>query len=570
MTNLPGGAADARPNFPVTRDGARTTFQGGVVYRHAGAPPLLEVTGTHYEMGLQYGVLLQTEVAAMVAFFWALLRVYAEDSGAPEEALLAQLRAQTEKLAQKLPARFLDEMRGVADGTGLPFETVQLFALTVDVMAAKSCASVLMRGADGAVLHGHNADMFGFSGEHTVVVRCKATGYHAFTQYDFPLLFLGAYKAGNDQGLTHTEETLRVRETNPDGFSLYYLIRMALEECSTLDQVCALLDQHRIMGASGSAWASQREQRGMIAELTPQGWARIELGEGLVWNFNRLYTPAFQAQQHPQANMGRSDFDRDHAAVAFPVKNSYTVNDALAFLRLQAGQDGSDYAWCGTRWPICNMAGQQMIVFHPEGDGAYLAWGRGFAARRPVYHIHADFARPPEVYRPAQPLPPLAEALAEIENSLISRRAKFEALIQLAEQHPGDANLRFLVARKSFLLSQPDTLAEYADQAYALNPALSEYRLYAGLAAYRRGDMERARLLLEPIPQSHLFPEQELYRLWVLEAIYNTRGSDQSAAIRRRRQIILDDHNAHPYYETTVVPWLTALAPASPSRPTTP
>lgn len=554
---------ESQPAFVVEGDGVKATFRGGVVYRHPGTPPLLEVAGTHYEMGLQYGVLLQHEIAAMAAFFRALLGVYAEDSGAPEEALLAQLRAQTEKLAQKLPARFLDEMHGVADGTGLPFETVQLIALTVDVMAAKSCASVLMRGADGAVLHGHNADMFGFSGVHTVVVRRKAAGYGAFTQYDFPLLFLGAYKACNDAGLTHTEETLRVRETNPDGVSLYYLIRLALEECSTLDEVCALLDRHRLMGASGSVWASQGERRGLVAELTPQGWATIELGQGLLWNFNRLYTPALQARQHPQANLGRSDLDRDHAAAAFPMKDGYTVDDAIAFLSRQTGPADSDYVWCGTRWPICNMAGQQMIVFHPGGDGAYLAWGNSFAARRAVYHIHADFAHPPEIYRPAQPLPPLAEALAEIENGLLTRRAKLAALIHLAEQHPEDAQLRFIIARKSFLLAQPGTLAEYAERAYALNPAVSEYRLYAGLAAYQRGKFERARSLLEAIPQSHLFPEQELYRLWVLEAAQ----ADGAGDIHRRRRAILDEHDAHDYYATIVVPWLTALAPAMPANP---
>lgn len=173
--------------FAVETDGVRTAFRGGVAYRHPNAPPLVEVTGAHYEMGLQYGVLLQTEIAAMVDFFWALLRVYAADSDLPHETLLAQLRTQTDQLAQRLPARFLDEMRGVAEGAGLPVETVRLMALTVDVMAAKGCASVLMRGADGAVIHGHNADMFGFNGAHTVVVRRRAAGYHAFTQYDFPL-----------------------------------------------------------------------------------------------------------------------------------------------------------------------------------------------------------------------------------------------------------------------------------------------------------------------------------------------------------------------------------------------
>ena len=36
----------------VITEGVKSTFRGGVVYRHPGMVPLLEVSGDHYEMGL--------------------------------------------------------------------------------------------------------------------------------------------------------------------------------------------------------------------------------------------------------------------------------------------------------------------------------------------------------------------------------------------------------------------------------------------------------------------------------------------------------------------------------------
>lgn len=547
----------------VVRDGVKATFGNGAVYRHPGLPPLLEIAGSHYEMGLQYGVLLRPEILGMLAFFETILRVMAQEAGVTPEAFLSQLRVQTEALASRLPQRFVDEMRGLAEGSGVPVDTVRTVALAVDVMAAKSCASVLMRGAEGAVLHGHNADMFGFSGEHTAVVRRRATGYHAVTQYDYPLLFLGTYKAENDQGLTHTEETLPVRQPGVDGVSLYYLVRMALEECASLDEVGHLLGRQRLNGGSGSVWSSRRERRGMVLELTPQGWARREFADGLLWNFNRVYDSDLQRFQHPRANLGRSDHDRDHAAAAFPVRDAYTVDDVITFLRLQRGPADGDYAWCGTRWPICNMAGQQMLVFDPDGDGVYMAWGRGFAARQAIYRIHADFAFAPQLYLLAAPLSPLAEALAAVENQIATRHTRLDAVIGLAEQHPGDAQISFIAARKSFLLKQPEFFVEYAGRAYRLNPAVPEYRLYAGLAAFQRGDFERARLFLEPLSAAQLFPEQALYRLWTLEAIYRDYHPELAAAAHRQKQIILDDHDAHGYFEAAIAPLLSALTPAS-------
>jgi hypothetical protein len=199
------------------------------------------------------------------------------------------------------------------------------------------------------------------------------------------------------------------------------------------------------------------------------------------------------------------------------------------------------------------------VVFDPDGDGAYLAWGPYYAARQTIHHIHTDFSRPPEAVLPAVPLDAVVVAVAQVENRVISQREKLQAFVELAAQHPDDANLSFLIARKSFHLREPDRLAEFAERAYVLDPRVIEYRLYAGLAAYRQGQPERAITLLEPIPESRLFPEQALYRLWVLENAWAAQAPVAAAACAERRQAILTTHNAHAYYESAILPKLQAL-----------
>ncbi|RPJ57857.1 MAG: hypothetical protein EHM12_08740, partial [Dehalococcoidia bacterium] len=47
-------------------NGVKSTFHDGAAYRYPGMMPMLEVSGDHYEMGLQYGVLMRPEIFAAV------------------------------------------------------------------------------------------------------------------------------------------------------------------------------------------------------------------------------------------------------------------------------------------------------------------------------------------------------------------------------------------------------------------------------------------------------------------------------------------------------------------------
>ncbi len=65
------------------------------------------------------------------------------------------------ELAKQLPQRFMDEMKGIADGTGLPVEAIIAYSLMYDVgriWASTSCGGVLLKGADGTVIHARVRD----------------------------------------------------------------------------------------------------------------------------------------------------------------------------------------------------------------------------------------------------------------------------------------------------------------------------------------------------------------------------------------------------------------------------
>jgi hypothetical protein len=59
MSSFPGKISTSK--YEPVKEKGYWTFCDGVIYRHPGAVPMLEVSGTHYEIRMQYGVLLRPE-----------------------------------------------------------------------------------------------------------------------------------------------------------------------------------------------------------------------------------------------------------------------------------------------------------------------------------------------------------------------------------------------------------------------------------------------------------------------------------------------------------------------------
>ena len=524
--------------------------------------PMLEVSGDYYEMGLQYGALLRPEIVSGISSMEKILIWNAAEMDIPYPALIGVIKFLSRQIASSLPQKYLDEMRGVADGSGLPYDTVLSCNLFYDAGMAIDCTGVLMRGKGNSIIQGRNNDTAGFGGEElakmTVVVRYKATGKNTVTHMDQPL-YMGVETGYNDKGLSFGEETLRIKSPNPGGFSLPYLIRMIMEECSTLDDMYPFFDKYPTIASYGCVWSDLDAGRGAVVELTPTAWSKNELKASILWNFNRIYDPKLAVQQKGSRNIASLNIDREAVASVFPKKNEYTVEDSVNFVRAITGPDGVDYSWCGTKWAVCNWAASQMMVFDTNTDGFYMAVGPYFAARQNIYHFYNDFSKKPELFMAAVPLDPLVEKAAQVENRLISKADKLAEYIKLADQYKNDANIQFIVAHRSFNLKKMDQFASYAEKAFTMKPAVPEYALYAGMAGYYKKNSDKAASVLGGIDTSKLSPEQELYRLSVLEKIYAVKDAQKAAAYKAQKQAVIDKNDAKSYYDSRIASLVDAL-----------
>ncbi|MBW2366607.1 MAG: hypothetical protein JRH15_01840 [Deltaproteobacteria bacterium] len=546
----------------VKTDGVKSSFREGVIYRYPAMVPLLEVSGDHYEMGLQYGVLLRPEILRALESIQSIFKWKAEEPAMPVADFSSMFTANAEQIAERLPERFQQELQGMADGSGVPFATVITASLMYDSSEAAACSGVLMKGKDGRIIHGRNNDTSSYGGEETgkmiVIVRHRAKGYNVVTHMDYPLW--GGVETGyNNQGLTFSEETLSVRNPNPDGFSLIYLIRMALEECTTFEDLYTLFDRYPVIGAYGCVWGQRKQGRGMVAELTPTAWKATEMASSLKWNFNHLYDAELRKQQSPLPNIAGNNWDREAIAETFPQKTEYKVEDAIEFLRLQKGPDNIDYSCHGLRHPICNLGTQEMVVFDPEEDGLYLAWGTCYASRNDVYRIHEDFSHPPERFLAADPVDPLVEQIALILNRLVTSKLKLDALVALSKEHNQAAYIHFLAAFFAFQQSRFDLLIHHANKAFSLEPEIAEHQLYAGMAASLEKNFDAVISLLEAIDSKQLYPNHELYRLSILESVWVKTDPGVSSKYADAKASILKEHDAKQHFKTAMLQLLAAM-----------
>ena len=531
----------------VVTDGVKSTFHDGVICRYPGRIPLLEVSGDHYEIGLQYGVLLRPEFMKVIPKHRAILHWASDSVGVPVPLLTAVMKLRAREFYKRIPQRYQDELRGVADGSGLPLDVITGITLFWDI-SQSGCTAVLMRGPDGTIIHGKNDDSgnLGAVAGCSVLVRARPKGYNTVTQLVSSPTGMMSMMGCNDKGITFSIQTLHAKKNNPQGYPVDVLVRMVLEECSSLDQVYKMLDRYpNSIGGFGVAWSDQKTGQGVVTELTPVGWGKVEMDGPIMWDENRYYNSEMARQQAASTGLMNGNTSREEVAATFPIKTAYTVEDAINFLRLQIGPDGTDYSWCGTRRPICGYQGTQTIIFDPGGNGYYVAFGPSYSARRDVFHVYNDFSREPELIAKAVPIKPVVEEAGVVYMGMENREKKLAGLVGLANKYPEDANIQFLAGYQAYLLSKMDIFTRYCEQAYAMSPQVPEYRFFAGVSAYEKKDYTAAIRLLEGITGQDLkFPAEEVYRVTMLADIYAASDPARSAAYAGQKSALLDKHNA--------------------------
>lgn len=183
----------------------------------------------------------------------------------------------------------LDELRGMAEGSGVPFET--LFALNageelVQEAGRRGCSVVgVAAGAsrDGHVLLAHNEDSTAGWADLTYVVRAEPTGLPAFAAFAYAGLLL--HQGVNAAGIGSVGNALYAQDARV-GIPKLLAYRRILAETTMEGAIRVATDARRAFGNNHLLASAD----GLLfdVEVTGGAWALIAGGNGTLAHTNHL------------------------------------------------------------------------------------------------------------------------------------------------------------------------------------------------------------------------------------------------------------------------------------------
>ena len=341
---VPSFSEAAQPDSPET----------GPALLPARNPHFVELSGTGYKRGLQYGKALKTEIADAVQRWKDDLRASRKQD--PDTVIAAFLRETNFLPAiRKWTPDLLEEVRGIAEGAGQPFDTMLAFQCVDEIwvyfddLDAHHCSGVgvARRGSSPAFVS-QNLDLESFrNGSQTVLhIRPTATTPE---QLIFTVAGLIAANGMNRAPVAVAVNTLMQLRASRDGLPVAFVIRGLLVRTSEREVLGFLKD---VKHASGQNYIVGIGDRVFDFEASANGVVRYQLVPG--------GSPVFHTN-HPLANKD--------------LKSWYTLRLAgdssvvrFASLDLRLGQKESDVSERAVKTtlrsrdsalnPVCRSLGQ--------------------------------------------------------------------------------------------------------------------------------------------------------------------------------------------------------------------
>jgi hypothetical protein len=214
---------------------------------------ILHLSGSNYDMGYQYGALasdeIQQNLRAQLSYF--------EDHGWPYDEILDVYY----QMDDNLPQKYIDEMEGMADGSGWSFEDIAVLNTIPAIfnLQAKSCCEVSLWGpltVNGELYHIRGWDWTlnvkdpetgtPFHETQFIIVRDPTNDYASMDQSFAGSIF--SWGGINEKGIAIGETTCITDDTSFDGVSAAFRMRMVLDDASSGGEAISIMSKDRTCG----------------------------------------------------------------------------------------------------------------------------------------------------------------------------------------------------------------------------------------------------------------------------------------------------------------------------------
>jgi len=260
---------------------------------------LIEAAGSHYDIGYTIGKEAKEQITGSIAGYRKALT--AEGWEGPWEVPEGCLAA-----AREVFPRFVEELRGMADGSGASFS--DLFFLNAleeayDLKNIQACSAIGIAAADGVWL-GHNEDWYSFDTASVIAISARPAGRPAFlsiTAAPF-LAAVGMNEAGLAQGVNSVSST-DCRVGVPRMFSA-----RAVLEAESIEEACLMAQPPKRAGGYNHLLVHSSREIGCFETTATE--AEYLPGSNITYHSNHYISAMLQklektASEHSKARYRR-------------------------------------------------------------------------------------------------------------------------------------------------------------------------------------------------------------------------------------------------------------------------
>ncbi|MBI4356067.1 MAG: hypothetical protein HY597_06445 [Candidatus Omnitrophica bacterium] len=269
--------------------------------------------GRPYDLGHQHGTLLKPQVQQMVRGTLRFFHGYVKMPVLGPWLVNWKLDRIYRQMRPHIPPAYLDELRGLAEGSGVPLRDLERLHAIPELTT--SCSSLAVFGhatADGRLYHTRNLDWNIQAGvqRFAVVFVVRPEGQHALLNIGWAG-FIGALSGINDQTISIAQIGAKSTDESYAGTPMPFLLRRILEEASTLGEAVAIV----------SAAPRTRGNNYVFAQARPNP-AIANAPRDVGGQANRRQTVALETTRHHVAVFRPDDAAEHQVSYAAPLPDS--------------------------------------------------------------------------------------------------------------------------------------------------------------------------------------------------------------------------------------------------------
>lgn len=249
--------------------------------------PYLEVSGSYYNIGRTTGSRVGTNISGFLQ---------------SREKWFDRMKQFTEKhpevvhdflsMAERYYPQYIEELHGLADGSGVPFEDLFLLNTKAEIGAAMTVMGEEIPGCSTIHYYGerrqwlfHNEDGHEANNGRMFVVKVTPPSGVTFVVLTYPGILMGNGPGLNVHGIGQTTNYIASLGWN-NGIPRYFIGRAVLET-RTLEQALSVVTDPARAFAYHHNLVSLKEKQALSVEVTPDNY-QIYLPEGLYVHTNHL------------------------------------------------------------------------------------------------------------------------------------------------------------------------------------------------------------------------------------------------------------------------------------------